>query len=299
MRNISILFCVCSLFFVAIGDRVCVYAQTKNADQLWVDYQDANHNANAASNNYNTQVDAAEDINDKIDAKNKTLDDATSSTWTNLFVAGGLYFISAPTLFIPALGQVTPTLEWVKAKLAEKALDALKMLADQAASDAHKEAADYAKKKTDAYDAYLAQFTVENPGYGDEGYIGPTPKGTLLDVNHKEYLFSCLGGCGVSFDRIEAADITHKASEVCGTSGVSGCGKTYYTCDPQHQAVSCVNFIGYTCGVSFRPCTNSYCTPSGNLWTYRTYHSAVKTKQKETSSPVRYFCPQCGEVHGG
>lgn len=298
MRNILILFCVCSLFFGAIGG-VCVHAQTKTADDRWDDYQDANQNAIAASSNYNTQVDAANDINDKIDAKNKTLDDATSSTLQNLFAAGGLYVLSAPTLFIPALGQVKPTLEWVKAKLAEKDLDALKVLADQATSDAHKEAADYAKKKTDAYDAYLAQFTVENPGYGEDGYTGPAPRGSLLDVNHKVYLFSCLGGCGASWDRIEEAEITYKASEVCGASGVSGCGKAYYTCDPQHQAVSCVNFIGYTCGVSFRPCTNSWCTPSRNLWTYRTYHSAVKTNPEETASPVRYFCPQCGEVHGG
>ena len=278
MRNISILLCLCYLCFVAIGN-VCVQAQTKNANGLWDDYQTASINANAVSSNYNLQVYAVVEVDDLISQNKKTLSDAATSTLKNLFAAGGLCVLSAPTIFIHVLGPVTPTLEWVEGKIEEKDLEALKVLADQATSDAHAKAADSAKEKTDAYDAYLAQFAIENPGYGDDGYTGPAPKAPTEDTNHAVYLFPCYGGCDSKWDRIKAAEITHLSSEVCGASGVSGCGESYYTCDSQHQAVSCTNFIGYECGVSFRPCSNGYCTPSGSLWTYRKYHSAVSSQQ--------------------
>lgn len=295
MRNIFLLLCVCSLFFVGLGS-LHTHAQTQTADQLWVDYQDANQNASAASNNYNIQVDAANDINKQIEDKEKTMDDATAATLETLFKVGvGLYAGSVPTLFVAGIGQVTPTLDIVKGWLDDGNLDALKVLADQATSDAHMEAAKYATAKTNAYDDYLAQFRVENPGYGDEGYTGPAPKGTLLDTNHKVYVFACLGGCGVSWDRIDKAERTHLASGVCSGTP-SGCGQPYYTCDSQHQPVFCRNF---QCVVSFRPCSNSRCNPSGSLWSSPVLHSASGTSGEVPASNVEYYCPQCNAVHGG
>ncbi|MEG9862444.1 MAG: hypothetical protein V6Z81_08195 [Parvularculales bacterium] len=161
MRNISILLCICSLFFIALGDRVCVHAQTKTADKLWVEYQNATLSAATVSSNYYIQVDAADDTNKQ------------------LAVVVGLYTSSVSTLVVAGIGQVKPTLAIVKGWLSNGNLSALKVLADQAMSDAHKEAADSAKKKTSAYDDYLAQFGVENPGYGTDGYTGPAPMGRI------------------------------------------------------------------------------------------------------------------------
>ena len=131
---------MCSLFFVGLGS-LQTHAQNKTAEQLWVDYQDANQNASAASNNYNTQVDAAEDINQQIEKSKKTLDAATVATFETLFKVGvGLWAGSVPTLFVAGIGQVIPTAKMVRDWLDDGNLDALKVLADQAVSHAHKEA---------------------------------------------------------------------------------------------------------------------------------------------------------------
>ena len=68
----------------------CVCAEDKTADDLWEDYGDANDNAIAASMNYNTQVDAANDINEQLSGNKKTMDAATKSTLQNAFVAAGV-----------------------------------------------------------------------------------------------------------------------------------------------------------------------------------------------------------------
>ena len=197
MRNVFLLLCGCGVFFSAPG-HVCVHAETQTAADLYDDYRDATHDAGTSSSNYNIQVDAAKDINQQIEKSKKTMDAATVGTLETLFKVGvGLYAGSVPTLFVAGIGQVKPTLDIVRGWLDDSNLEALKVLADQAVSDMDRKAADYATAKTEAYDAYVAQFTLENPGYGSEGYTGPAPKRTLLDTNHKVYVFACFGGgCG-------------------------------------------------------------------------------------------------------
>ena len=116
----------------------------------------------ASSTNYNTHVDAARQVKEQLDANEDTVDASTRSTLQNAFVAGGLYALGAPTLFIPALGLVTPTLDLVNSWLEAGDLEELKAFAEQAASDAHRKAVQRDTEKDQAYDTYTTQYQVEN-----------------------------------------------------------------------------------------------------------------------------------------
>ena len=129
-----------AMFCFFLVTTASVFAEKeKTAADLWDDYQDASINANTAATKYGNKVDAATEVKKDIENDDKTLSDATQETLKNLFVAGGLYAIGAPTIFIPALGQVKPTLDMVKTWLKDGELEKLKVVAEQAASDAHRE----------------------------------------------------------------------------------------------------------------------------------------------------------------
>ena len=198
----------------------CVCAEDKTADKLWEDYRDVSQNANTASDNYHTQVRAAKEASRNLKANKKTFTDSTKSTIQNVFAAAGLYAVGAPTIFIPALGQVKPTLDMVKSWFEKGNLEALKVFADQAASDAHRKSVKRDKEKSEAYTAYTTRYKKENPT--------GTPKPPLDDSTHEKYNFSCPGGCGESWDTVEVAKLTHQLTCPGGSAAVPGCGKTYY-----------------------------------------------------------------------
>ena len=105
---------------------VCASAQ-KTADDLWEDYRDANQNASAASNNYNTQVRAAKEASQNLDKNKKTF------------------------------------LDMVKSWFEKGDLEALKAFAEQAASDAHRVSVTYDNTRDEAYRNYTRQYKKENP----------------------------------------------------------------------------------------------------------------------------------------
>ena len=292
MRNCYVPIAVwCLVLLTALSVFVGVAHAQQTADDLWDAYDYADDHADAAAINYNTAVDAANDINKQLSGNKKTMDAATKSTLQNVFVTGGLYALGAPTLFIPALGQVKPTLDMVNGWFERGELEKLKAFAEQAASDAHRVAVNKETERNQAYTAYTTQFKIENPG--------SEPKLPLGDVNHKVYNFACHGGCGDSWDNVEAARGTHRATCALPTASPKGCGKTYYSCtDTSHTVVKCTNFIGYTCGVSFRACSNSQCPPSGSLWTLKFNHSASGIRAG-TSGGGKNICPKCGKSHSG
>lgn len=290
MRKDSVQIAVwCLLLLTTLSVFVRVAHAQKTASQLWDDYQDASINANTAADNYNVQVDAASDVKEKLAANKKTLKASTKSTLTNLFAMGALWYLSAPTIAIPIIGSVTPTSEMVSAWISEGNLTALKAIAEQAASDAHRIAVQREAEKSQAYNAYVTQYKTENPN--------GTPKSPLDESIHQVYNFECHGGCGNSWDNVEAARDTHHATCALPTASPPGCGKTYYSCtDTSHNEVSCTNFIGYTCGVSFRECSNSQCSPSGSLWSLRFNHSG-RGIRAGTPAGGENICPKCGKTH--
>ncbi|MDE0423983.1 MAG: hypothetical protein OXN25_03825 [Candidatus Poribacteria bacterium] len=263
----------------------------KTAKDYWDDYRDANQNAMAASINYNTQVDAADDVSENLAANKKTVSDSTKTTLQNLFIAGGLYVLGAPTVFIPALGQIKPTLDMVNAWLNDGELEKLKVVAEQATSDAHRESVKYDTDRDKAYNDYTTKYESENPN--------SDPKPPLVDVKHKVYNFVCHGGCGESWDNVEAARLTHQKTCAGGSATVPGCGKSYYACtDTTHEIQTCTNFIGYTCGVQFRECANGQCSPSGSLRSLAQRHSASgSVKPDESLRKGTNICPECKKPH--
>lgn len=281
----------CLVLFTALSVFVGVAHAQKIADQLYVAYIAANSNANAASNNYNTAVRAATDVSNQLAANKKTLSASTTSLLTSLFSAGALWYVSAPTIVIPVIGSVTPTLDLVNGWLSAGNLTALKAVAEQAASDAHRESVSYAGARDQAYNDYVTQYKKENPT--------GTPNPPLLDVNHDVYNFECHGGCGNSWDNVEAARDTHHETCALPTASPPGCGKTYYSCtDTSHQVQTCTNFIGWECGISFRECSNSQCSPSGSLWSLRFNHSG-RGIRAGTPGGGENICPKCGKSHNG
>lgn len=123
MRKDTVQISVCCLLlliplsvFVAVAPTQETPApdqEQKTASQLWGDYTDANQNAIAASTNYNTAARATTDVSEKLAANKKTLKDSTKPMLMGLFSTDALWYMSAPTVIIPIIGSVTPTLDLV------------------------------------------------------------------------------------------------------------------------------------------------------------------------------------------